>query len=210
MSLLGKYDLFIFDWDGTLSTSTLLVRLSRFLRPGYNIDYAVSHISKYTPGSLNMKYLMHEEKGSAAYARFYDFYSILFSPKLKADTLEMLKKLKRSGKKIAIFSDSNNYRLMSEMKKLGTISYMDTVIAANSIHRYKPDPTGILMIIKKHRIKKSRCIYIGDMASDILTARLAGISSCCVADGFGRYEELKRGRPSYLFSSLSSLSNALV
>jgi phosphoglycolate phosphatase-like HAD superfamily hydrolase len=56
---------------------------------------------------------------------------------------------------------------------------------------------------------KSKSIYIGDMASDIITAQLADIASCGVAGGVGTYVNLKEAGPNYLFESVEEIERTL-
>lgn len=206
MSIIDDYDLFIFDWDGTLSTSTILVKVSRLVKRRYNPDYIRRHKSKYIASNTN---LMRREFLNKIYANLYDVYSKLAMPHLKKDVVSLLELLQRRRKKIAIFSDSEEYRLLNEVKKLGILGKVDFVLSANAIGSYKPDPIGLITIQKQYKTPKSRTIYIGDMASDIITAKFAGIASCGVADGFDPYGLLKEAGADHTFRSLSELFSEL-
>lgn len=204
---LKDYDLFIFDWDGTLTTSKGLVRVSAYLKRRYNMDYINSHKQLYTMGSNRS---IESKKGiSRIYAAVYDFYSMFSMPSLKPHALDLLAELKRNKKKVAIFSDANRHRLYLETRRLGVLDHADMILSADSIKEFKPNPTGIAAILKNFRVKKGRCLYIGDMVVDIFTARFAGVDSCGVSDGVEPKELLKKVKPDYIVDSLESLRKRL-
>jgi phosphoglycolate phosphatase len=210
MPLLERYDLYIFDWDNTISSSTAPVRAMQLLKKDIVLWYAKSHREKYRRElTLRIDKFVNESAKSGFYATIYDIYTHFFRPRLKSNALDVLKLLKARGKKVAIFSDSRTYRLFSETRSLGVLKYADMALAAESINHYKPDPAGLLTIIDRFRVRKARTVYIGDMATDILTAKFAGIASWGVADGLDEYGVLKSVGANRVFRNLSSLLSAL-
>ncbi len=207
MSLLSDFDLFIFDWDGTISTSTFFVRFTRFFKPRYNLHYVEKHKAEYSPKSLASIKVYEEEH--ELFSRLYEIYSHFLKPKLKPGAKEAIEILKKNKKKIAVFSDGMSFRLIKEARMLSFYDMPDIFLSADSIKCYKPNPTGLLLIAEKFRIKKSRVIYVGDAASDVLTARFAGMHVASVADGVDLYNRLKAVQPDYLFHTIRELAEAL-
>lgn len=197
------YDLFIFDWDGTLSTSTFIVRVSNFLRARYRPEHMKKHREDYMKNAA--KNLKVKEDKNKLYAYFYDFYATLFAPRLKDGTLDLIKMLKKRGKKIAIFSDSQAYRLLFEIRKLGILDYFDFILSASSIDCYKPNPSGLMLISDKYKTGSKKTIYVGDMPVDIMTAKFAGLPSCGLGDGLGTYVSIKEAKPDYFFNDIQEL-----
>ncbi len=204
---LGDYKLFIFDWDGTLSTSTLLVRLSRILQRRYSLGYIKAHFKDYESQSL--KDVEVTEEVDRVYARLYDIYSHFSRPGLQPGAVELLKELRRRKRKIAVFSDSTRYRLGKEVRMLGLARYVDLILSADSIERYKPNPQGLIVLAQRFKTRKSETLYIGDMASDILTARFAKVDICSVGNGVDPYILLKELQPDYLFRNLVEMRSEL-
>jgi HAD superfamily hydrolase (TIGR01549 family) len=197
---INKYKLYVFDWDGTLSTSTPLVRFVRIFKRRYSVNYVRSHASSY--GRARLDRIVYKEEVNRLYASLYDLYLMFVKPKLQVGALDLLKTLSESGKKVAIFSDSKKYRLLKEIRLLGALDYVDFVLSADAIKRFKPNPDGLLIMARKFRVGKRECVYVGDMASDILTAKFAGFDSCSVGNGVDPYGLLKRIGPDYLFRDL--------
>lgn len=210
MQLLDRYDLFIFDWDNTLSSSTAPIRAMQLVKKDVLLWYARTHSEKYRKElTLKMDDMLNKAAENNFYAKLYDTYSRFFRPGLKSGALDVLRLLKRNGKKVAIFSDARTYRLFSETRGLGVLRYADLALAAESIHYYKPNPAGLLLIMDRFKVSKAKTVYIGDMASDILTAKFAGVDSCGVADGLDPYDGLKSAGASHMFRNMSGLLSTL-
>ncbi len=197
------HDLFIFDWDGTLSTSTVIVRISNMLRMRYRHSHIEKHKGEYMEKAARTIAVRGET--NRIFALIYDVYAAFVMPRLKEGAMDMLGTLRKRGKKIAIFSDSEAYRLMVEARKLDILDHVDFILSASSIGYYKPDPTGLTYIMRKYGKSRRRTVYVGDMPSDVITAKFAGISSCGLADGLAPYNLLKEAKPDYLFRNTRAM-----
>jgi HAD superfamily hydrolase (TIGR01549 family) len=211
-AILDDFDTFIFDWDGTLSTSTALVRFTKFFKLRYTLtslkkreeEYAkVAAMKESDPAIKKI-----EEKGSM-YSGIYDIYSIFEKPKLREGAKDMLSFLEKKRKKIALFSDGKKYRIKRETSYLSVAKRFDMILSAEEAGYYKPNPAGIILIISKLKAKKARTIYIGDMASDIMAAKFAGVSSCGVGGGLDTLPIIKSVNPDFVFPSLEHFYKAL-
>lgn len=208
MQILSKYDLFIFDWDHTLTTSTVIVTslyiINRFRKRARANEFKNRKITKNEVQRIKV-----DEEVNRIYSFFDDLYSMFFRPRLKKDAMLLLEFLKKNNKKVAIFSDSKTYRLMKEMRELGVVKYIDLAISAESINGYKPNPTGVLLLLDRLKTEKKKTVYIGDMVTDILTAKFSGVDSCAVSDGIDTHPILKETGPTYEFRSLSEFFKAV-
>jgi len=206
---LSDYELYIFDFDGTLSMPSLFVRLSRYFKKRYDIDFIKRHEDLFNKElELNDEELKVERE-ERFYSSLYNLYSLFFRPSIKDGSDDLLKMLKERKKKIALFSDGKEYRIRSELAKLRLEEYFDILVSADSINIFKPNPTPLLLITRKLKVPKEKSIYIGDMAVDVFTAKFARISSCVVADGLGSKEILKKAEPDFLFDNIKVLREAL-
>ncbi len=206
MRILSKYDVFIFDWDDTLADPKPFPSPAKMIFRDIAYDAAVGCQEMFKPDK-NLNGI--EDRGGGLYPLIYDAYSIFFHPKLKPGAARLLELLKRNRKKVILFSDGKHYRIMKELKALGVDKYFDAIISVASTGHKKPDPTGILLAERKVKAKTVKCVYIGDLRTDILTARFAGIGSCAISDGLDSYEKLKAAKPDYVFSDLGSFLQAL-
>ncbi|MGB9732368.1 MAG: HAD family hydrolase [Candidatus Micrarchaeia archaeon] len=205
---LSEFELFIFDFDGTLSMPSFLVRLTRFFKRRYKIDFIIEHEDLFSKeGKVVVERRL--EWREKLFSKIYDLYAFFFKPKIKPGTIEVLRELKRMKKKVALFSDGKEDRIRKELAMLRLEEYFDLILAADSIKIFKPNPTPLLLILRNMKVPKKKSVYIGDMAVDIMTARFAGISSCAVADGLGGKRDLEKAKPDFLFDNLKKLREGL-
>jgi phosphoglycolate phosphatase len=77
-----------------------------------------------------------------------------------------------------------------------------------SFDQKKPDPIGILTMLKKCSLEPRQAMIVGDSSVDILTGRNAGVWTCGVTYGF-QPESLKETPPDLLVDSLAELVEKL-
>lgn len=207
---LGNIELFIFDWDGTLNSMRLTLRINEAVRRSLGIWNKDSSIKDFRSVDFDLKKKLDSEERKNNIQTFLFEILLNFSrPKLHNDSVDLLKKLRKKNKKIALFTNGRSARIIREVKYLGIDKYFDSIISARDINILKPNPTGLKMILKSLKVKPEKAIYIGDMVDDIVTARLAHMNSCAVADGFDSYHTLKSTSPDYIFRSVEELGKAI-
>jgi FMN phosphatase YigB (HAD superfamily) len=208
MRILDAYDAFIFDWDGTLVTSTPLVALDQIRKREGRLRLA-RRLKPVKPSARSLRSMAVATETGRLYSALGDLYCALFKPVLKEGSDTALAFLKSRGKRVAIFSDSRYYRLFREVRQLRIAARTDFVLSAQSIGYYKPDPTGLFAVARRFRVPARRCLYVCDMASDVITARLAGMDACAIADGIDSAGALEKERPRYAFRDMRSFAEAL-
>ncbi|MBI2833694.1 MAG: HAD-IA family hydrolase [Acidobacteria bacterium] len=79
------------------------------------------------------------------------------------------------------------------LDRLGLASPFADVVGGDGPHPRKPDPGGLLWLIKRAGTDRVRAVLVGDSGIDLATARNAGVRVCLATYGFG-WEEGLRGR----------------
>ncbi len=74
-----------------------------------------------------------------------------------------------------------------------------------SFEEKKPNPVGILTMLKHTSLDSRQALMVGDSAVDVLTGRNAGVWTCGVSYGF-QPESLRENPPDLLVDSLAELS----
>jgi HAD superfamily hydrolase (TIGR01549 family) len=94
---------------------------------------------------------------------------------MRKGTLALLQGAKRSGLKLAVFSD---YPADRKLAVMGIAGFFDVVVTAQDpeVQRLKPDPRGLEVTLQRLGVRSNEAVYIGDRADvDGEAASQAGI-----------------------------------
>ncbi|MDE1865896.1 MAG: HAD family hydrolase [Candidatus Micrarchaeota archaeon] len=203
-SSLNRYDLFIFDWDGTLCEMHSLLRLNEWIKRRLHTWNRTAKIKEIEANRKNLKSAIEIEQTKNEFlAIIFEAAAVFYKPRLHRNAVDLITLLRKKGKRVAILSNGNGGRLSKELGRMGIRDKFNLVVSAKDIGAIKPDPRGLNVVISRLRAKKSRTLYIGDMIDDVLTADLAGIDSCAVSNGFDSHEKLRSAGPTYLLRGLA-------
>jgi HAD superfamily hydrolase (TIGR01549 family) len=219
--LLAQFDVFIFDWDGTLTQMHFLRKLNQMLNPSWLYKKRKTK-QMMKSGDTELRNIVHTKRRYAVEMRAMEFKNrILISmieislkfvkPHLQEYVKDVIRTLASSNKKIALLTDANAYRALRELSEEKLSNYFDVVVSGQEINALKPNPGGIdtvLYALNAHK-NKEKAVYICDMVDDVLAAKNAGVRACAVANGVESYERLSRAKPWRLFRSMEALREAL-
>ncbi len=93
------------------------------------------------------------------------------------DVIELIKKLKKEGSKIAICTGKDHDRTLEILKYYGIDLLFDTLVCADDVKEHKPSPEPIHTAIRNLGVPYESCYMVGDGYSDIKSAQNAGIKS---------------------------------
>ena len=96
-------------------------------------------------------------------------------------TAETLAALQQTGHLNFVYTH-RGASCMTILEQTGLAPYFTEVVTAVNGFPRKPEPDGILYLIEKHKLDKSRCFYVGDRSLDVEAAINAGISSILYLD----------------------------
>ncbi|MBO5902320.1 MAG: HAD family hydrolase [Alistipes sp.] len=197
-----KYDIVIFDLDGTLlntigdlAASVDYVMRSRNLPEHNDAEYRQmvgGGIKRLVERALPEALAANEEYVDECVTQFRRYYvdNIDRHTVPYEGMCELLADLQRSGVKLAVASNKFQHgtdRLVSKF-----FSDIDFVAVEGNREGapLKPDPQIVTGILSRAGIAPERAVMIGDSGIDIRTAQAAGIDSIGVAWGFRFAEEL--------------------
>lgn len=194
-----KFDLFVFDWDGTLMDTTGAI--------AEGIVYAFEKVGYAHPGIEATKRIIGTDWMRAIYSLVPDFrsedYEVFEAAyrekyiaaereiKLFDGMRELLEAMNARGLPCAIATGKSRrgMKRVFELTGIGHL-FVDTVTADEA--RAKPDPMMLELLAERNGVDIGLCVMIGDTAYDIEMAKAAG--AACVTVSFGAYprEELAR------------------
>jgi phosphoglycolate phosphatase len=186
--------LLIFDLDGTLIDSSydLVLSTNAMLRHlGHQeIDDATvkSYVGDGAPKLVRraLGESAKEDEFETAYRYFIQYYRehALDHTDLYPGMRDAIQQLHDRGNTLAVLT--NKPAAISEhiLNGLKVASLFFRIYGGDSFQTKKPDPTGVLMLIKEAGAARGRTTVIGDSSVDIRTAKAAAVRSCGVTWGF--------------------------
>lgn len=199
----------LFDADGTLSDTREVIYTA------LNKTFAKYGI---TPPSREQlaPYIHHHHHVHAAFAAGLvsqeDFDATYFEAsldRLAASPLypgikALLEELHASGYCLGIVSGASYLDVYIHKNKLA--QYFDVVVGADDIQKFKPDPESVQTALKRLAVQPHEAIMLGDLPTDIQTARAASLAaSVGITHGFGSRESLQAAGADYIIDSLAEL-----
>ena len=193
----------IFDLDGVLINSLKNMQISwNYVSKKY---YLTTSFKKYKQNiglpfeailkKLNIQNNINKIKQSYSDQSKKNFNKI----KLYPNVLKVLKYLKEKEYLTAVITSKDKVRANKIIKLLNlNFKYVYT---PNNLIRSKPYPDQILKILKKEKIKKKNCYYVGDMRIDSKFAKNAGVNFIFTKYGY----ETKRVKSKISLKSFNDL-----
>jgi phosphoglycolate phosphatase-like HAD superfamily hydrolase len=88
-------------------------------------------------------------------------------------------------------------------------SYFTEILGANDIEKLKPEPDGLLKIMKDQKVNPKRTLFIGDMKTDIQAGKAAGVRTLCISSGLNKKEDLLLEKPDFIVDDMSALGRMI-
>jgi phosphoglycolate phosphatase-like HAD superfamily hydrolase len=122
----------------------------------------------------------------------------------------LLEQMQALDIKLAILTGKDRARTLQLLDYFGLSSCFDAVVASDQLCRPKPDPEGILLLLKMLDCAAEEAVMVGDSVSDILCAQRAGVSAIAVTWGIKPERVQTLCRPDYLVHDWPSLQQVLL
>jgi phosphoglycolate phosphatase len=216
-----RFDLYIFDLDGTLIdslddlTSAMNATLGRYRHEPVDretVRRAIGNGAKfllYRIFSAASKRAPEEvaslvEEAMPGYRAEYKKRCV-DQTTLYPGMREWLETLKRQGARLAVLTNKPEDQAHCILNALGVAGLFTCIFGPESAGVLKPDPAGVARIREKAGAAAERTIMIGDSDVDIHTARNAGIPCCGITGGIGDDEVLRALKPDYLIERMDDM-----
>ncbi len=187
----NKFDLIIFDWDGTLADSVdWIVHCLKMTAEKQGLDIPEDQAIKDIIGlSIQnaLAELFPQIKGQVQ-EQFIACYGQVFFAKqttekdLFVGVNEMLLRLRDQGYKLAVATGKGRTGLDKAMQGVGLLEFFDVTRCANETAS-KPNPLMLDEIIAEMQVSKERVVFVGDSNHDLQMAENAGVAAIAVLCG---------------------------
>lgn len=214
----SKYDLLIFDWDGTLVDSisriveSILAAASRCDLPALDSGVIKGIIGLGLPEAIAVLYPhINDVKLVEAFRRAYadHYFSLDVSPSaLFPGVTQALESFRDQGLLLAVATGKGRRGLDRALAGQGWSDYFDVTRCADEAAS-KPDPLMIHEILNHCGVRPERALMIGDSVFDLELARRAGIDSVAACYGAQPLEILQACSPRLAINRFSELGEWL-
>lgn len=217
MTMNNRFDLIIFDWDGTLVDSIdWIVHCLKKTAIAHGCVVPEDQAAKNIIG-LSIQKAMDElfpEINQKTQEQLISCYSQeFFSKQITADDLflgvnEMLVALKQKGYQLAVATGKSSSGLHRAMQGTGLSEFFGITRCADQTAS-KPQPDMLEQIIKEMGVSKERVVMVGDSVHDMQMAINADISAIAVSCGANTTEQLQQYNPLLNFKQTTELLKVL-
>ena len=123
--------------------------------------------------------------------------------------VELLDELHRRDLHLAVLSNKPNNLVKLMVRQIFGPNCFEIVMGQHDGLPTKPDPTGVLDILKQMQVAPDEALYVGDSGTDMQTATAAGMYPLGVSWGFGDRAELLAGGAKRIIDEPSELLELL-
>lgn len=214
-----KYDLVIFDMDGTILDT--LEDLSdsvnhALMQHGYPV-HTIDEIRGFVGNGIrkllerSVPHGTNEQKISETHKLFTAYYTQHCTDKTKPyeGVTELLEHLHSVGIKTAVVSNKADYAVQRLCEQYFSGLFDAAAGEQMPVYPKKPAPEMVNMIIDKLGAEKNRTVYVGDSDVDIMTAANAGIDMIAVDWGFRDRDFLIENGAGTIVSDVGTLKNII-
>lgn len=194
-----KYDVIIFDLDGTLSnsgegiTKSVQYALAKMGIKEDNLDNLRHFVGPPMKDEMMLSYNFTDEQAAEAVAFYRERYTPIgiYETGLYDGVIELLRALKENDKIIAIATSKPQKMAEEVLEYLKIDSYFDFVMGADMIGGKQSKAEVLNALLDVMPIKdKSRMLMVGDTKFDVKGANALSIDCIGVSYGYGDKKEM--------------------
>jgi HAD superfamily hydrolase (TIGR01549 family) len=211
------YDAYLFDWDGTVAQSLAvwLAIISDILK-SYGADVDDKQIVRQVFGRpRGFVELGVPEEDLKTVFRGLDKRARIELPRapLYPAMRDLLERLQQKGKQTGLITATVRSVITKTVDTHGLHNAFTVIVTGDEVKEHKPDPEGILYVLKQLGVSKGRAVMMGDSEKDILAAHNAGIDSLLFYppehEPFHNLRQLQTDKPTYTIHSWQELVDQL-
>lgn len=191
---MNKFDLYLFDLDGTvldskediaLAVNYALKKVNLKERTSQEIVKYVGYGAKKLIDDLLYGYPENVKGEVLGYFREFYTKNPVVKSVLYPNVKEIFYRIWKENRRIGIVT--NKYEEISRkiLRHFGIDSQIDILVGGDTTDERKPSPKPILYAIEKLSANPEKTVLIGDSETDITSGKNAKIFSCLVLHGYG-------------------------
>ncbi len=201
---MNRFDLVIFDLDGTLvnSAADLIAAVHHMsgllgfpqLSDKEIISYVGDGTDKLVERVLGPAFPVRRDEALRLFLEYYEAH-LLDHSTLYPGVSEILDFLK--DRKKAVITNKREYLTRKITDGLGITQYFEAIMGMGSTPFAKPDARLVQPLLERFDLDPSRVLMVGDGVTDVKLAQNAGIKSCAILSGFTPSDILLALKPDF-------------
>jgi phosphoglycolate phosphatase len=207
-----RYDLIVFDWDGTVMDSTAVIAGSiQAACRDLGLPVPSDDAARYVIGMGLAQALRHAvpQAPESLYEPLAERYRHYFLAQdsaipLFAGARETIDELYRAGHMLAVATGKSRNGLSRVMQSSGLKDYFLASRTADETFS-KPHPAMLLEIMDELGVQPARTLMVGDTTHDLLMAHNAGVDAVGMTHGAHPEHELRELQPLALLNDFAEL-----
>ena len=212
-----KYNLFLFDLDGTLldTAPEFHQSLNKLLKShglkNKNFTQIRSKVSDGVNALIEMAFNISEAEDGFLNLResmLETYKKVSLNSKLFPNVAKVLDALAKQNISWGIVTNKPKEFTLPIFENFGWENKTEILVCPDDVNNLrKPDPASLDFAINLSKFSKEKCIYVGDNWRDIEAANNSGIDSILVSYGYVTSEELMKIKPTYKIDDSIELLN---
>lgn len=218
----GAFQYLLFDLDGTLTdpkfgiTRCVQYALQKFGIEEPDLDKLEPFIGPPLADSFREFYGFDEQQAAEGIAAYRERFSRtgLFENEVYPGIPEMLARLQKAGKKLAVASSKPTVFVDQILQHFSIAEYFDVVVGSelDSTRSKKEEviEEALRQLYQGKKMDSDKTVMIGDRKFDIQGAKLSGLVSVGVTFGYALPGELEEAGADYIVDTVSQLEELLL
>jgi phosphoglycolate phosphatase len=215
---LKKYKTVLFDLDGTLTDSKegIVNSIKYSLNKLNYMETEEEKFNKFIGPPLKESFKkfcgFDDEKTESAIKYYREYFTEkgMFENRIYDGILNILKDLKSNNMKIILATSKPMAYAKKILSFVKADSFFTDIIGSNLDGTMSDKSEIIAYILKKHGLKKSETVMVGDRSHDIIGANKNGIDAVGVLYGYGDIEELSSYNPAFIVKTADELKDIIL
>ena len=213
-----KYDVILFDLDGTLTDSSPgIINSIVYALKKYGIAVEdTAELKRFLGPPLHESfkefYGFDDEKAMEATCFYREYFSTkgIFENTVYEGVPSLLETLVNEGKRLILATSKPQKFTNIMMEHFDLAKYFECIVGSNMDGTRSKKADVIEYALNKCRITdKSKAVMVGDRMHDVIGAKTAGIDSIGAQYGYGNYDELNNSGATYIAKTVDDLKNLI-
>ncbi len=118
---------------------------------------------------------------------------------------DSLKWLRQQGVEMALITNKPERFVAPLLDALKIGRYFRWIIGGDTLAQQKPDPAGLLQVMKMAGVEPQQALFIGDSRNDVLAAHAAGVLCVALSYGYNHGRPIAEEAPALVIDDLRAL-----